>query len=138
MDNKVHKTKTIQWTIKYTKQKQYNGQQNTKLGKYLVLRRVWNPIDFPCPCFVYVIVHCILFCVLYCPLYCFCLVYFIVHCIVFVLCTMLITSNFNISLNSSGNDFSFCKRSHRTFLKHTQYLPFPFSKWVYPHPVIKL
>ena len=26
MDNKVHKTKTIQWTIKYTKQKQYNGQ----------------------------------------------------------------------------------------------------------------
>ena len=26
MDNKVHKTKTIQWTIKYTRQKQYNGQ----------------------------------------------------------------------------------------------------------------
>jgi hypothetical protein len=24
-DNKVHKTKTIQWTIQYTRQKQYNG-----------------------------------------------------------------------------------------------------------------
>ena len=35
MDIKVHKTKTIQWTIKYTKegqqrQKQYNGQQSTQ------------------------------------------------------------------------------------------------------------
>ena len=26
IDNKVHKTKTIQWTIKSTKEKQYNGQ----------------------------------------------------------------------------------------------------------------
>ena len=30
MDNKVHKTKTIQWRIKYTKQKQYNGQYSTQ------------------------------------------------------------------------------------------------------------
>jgi hypothetical protein len=30
MNNKVYKTKTIQWTIKYTRQKQCNGQQSTQ------------------------------------------------------------------------------------------------------------
>jgi lysylphosphatidylglycerol synthetase-like protein (DUF2156 family) len=65
MDNKVHKTKTIQWTIKYTKQ-----------SIVFVLCTLLSIVLF-------------LSCILYCSLYCFFLVYFIVHCIVFVLCTLL-------------------------------------------------